>query len=226
MSQGIDEARRKLLRSAFRMPSPPTMVSRKSTITNAFVCAIIPVIEPTAEDIEQALEILAIDPVDLRCAYCGDRATEWDHLRPLVKNRRPTGFISEIGNLVPSCGKCNQSKGNSDWERWMRSSAAKWSPTSRRVSGTEGRIERLREYERWRPEPPVDFPGIVGDDAWEAYWKRLDHVDAMLAECQNAAAEIGQKIAVARHGLRRTDMFSPPECSTSTPDRAVPRAEP
>jgi 5-methylcytosine-specific restriction endonuclease McrA len=202
---GIDEARRKLLRSAFRMPSPPTMVSRKSTITNAFVCAIIPVIEPSSEEIEEALKILAIDPADLQCAYCGARATEWDHLRPLVKHRRPTGFISEIGNLVPSCGKCNQSKGNSEWERWMRSAMAKWSPTSRKVPETETRIERLRAYECWRPAPPVDFASIVGTEAWEAYWKRLEAVDAMLAECQGAAAELGGKIAEARHGRKRTE---------------------
>ncbi|MCY2924087.1 MAG: HNH endonuclease, partial [Planctomycetota bacterium] len=77
--------------------------------------SIIPVIPPSQEEVLAALGILGIDPEDLRCAYCGDRASEWDHLRPLVVNRRPTGFISEIANLVPSCGKCNQSKGNQNW---------------------------------------------------------------------------------------------------------------
>ena len=43
-----------------------------------------------------------------------------DHLRPLVKDKEPTGYISEIHNLVPSCGKCNQSKGNKEWKAWMR----------------------------------------------------------------------------------------------------------
>src|SRR4051812_20391359 len=99
-----DEMRRKLLQDAFQMPSVQTMVSRKSSITNAFVNAVIPVVKPTHDEIEQAFQILGIDPNNPRCAYCGDRASEWDHLRPLVQNRRPTGYISEIANLVPSCG--------------------------------------------------------------------------------------------------------------------------
>lgn len=167
--RSIDDARARLLRSAFAMPSPPTMVSRKSTITNAFVCALIPVVEPTVEEIEEALSILGMTPEDVRCAYCGDRATEWDHLRPLVKNRRPTGFISEIANLVPSCPKCNQSKGNSNWLTWIQSTAAKWSPASRGTAGLAKRIERLRAYEAWRPVQALDFAEIVGQAAWEGY---------------------------------------------------------
>jgi hypothetical protein len=31
----------------------------------------------------------------------------------LVEEKEPIGYISEIRNLVPVCGKCNQSKGNS-----------------------------------------------------------------------------------------------------------------
>jgi len=38
----------------------------------------------------------------LQCSYCGTPATEWDHLRPLVMNKKPTGYISEIHNLVPA----------------------------------------------------------------------------------------------------------------------------
>ena len=111
--------RRKILAAAFQMPSVQTMVSRKSSITNAFVNAVIPTIPPTADEIDEALTILGMEPTNVRCAYCGDKATEWDHLRPLVAKRRPTGFISEIANLVPACGKCNQSKGGSDWRKWM-----------------------------------------------------------------------------------------------------------
>lgn len=203
MSNPIDEVRAKLLRSAFQMPSAPTLVSRKSTITNAFVCAIIPVVVPSAQEIEEALAILGMEPEDVRCAYCGDRSSEWDHLRPLVKGRRPTGFISEIGNLVPSCGKCNQSKGGSAWETWMRSDRAKWSPTRRGVADLEARVERLRAYEHWRPTVPMDFETTVGGEAWRAYWQRLEAVDKMFAECQELASDLGRKIAAARHGVSR-----------------------
>ena len=72
----------------------------------------------------EALAILGMDESSFCCSYCGDTASEWDHFRPLVKDRKPTGYISEIHNLVPACGKCNQSKGNKEWKTWMLSAAA------------------------------------------------------------------------------------------------------
>ena len=89
-----------------------SVTGRSSSITNAFIDAIIPAVDPTEEEKLEALRILQIDPKDIRCAYCGDKATEWDHLRPIITIQEPTGYITEIANLVPSCGKCNQSKGN------------------------------------------------------------------------------------------------------------------
>jgi hypothetical protein len=98
-----------------QLPTPMNVAGRSSSITNAFISAIIPVIEPSEEEEREALGILRIDPEDIRCAYCGDKATEWDHLRPIISNQEPTGYITEIANLVPSCGKCNQS-----YENWRQ----------------------------------------------------------------------------------------------------------
>jgi hypothetical protein len=175
------------------MPSVQTMVSRKSSITNAFVSAVIPAIPPTEAEIEQALSILGIDPKDLRCAYCGDNATEWDHLRALVEARRPTGFITEIANLVPSCGKCNQSKGNKAWRAWI-SSKAKWSPTRRGVANVLERISRLEEYERWRPATRIDFGAILALDEWERYWSLCEKVNEELRQCQEVADSLRVRI--------------------------------
>lgn len=196
MTPPIQETRRKLLLAAFWMPSVQTMVSRKSSITNAFVNAVIPTIPPTAEEIEESLGILGIDPVDLRCAYCADRATEWDHLRPLVIKRRPTGFISEIANLVPACGKCNQSKGNKPWRDWMMSTA-KLSPTGRGVADVLLKINRLEEYERWRTPKCVDFEDIVGAEEWANYWTLCENVIEELRACQLVADSIRARIVKA-----------------------------
>ena len=193
MTPPVDEARRKLLLGAFWMPSVQTMVSRKSSITNAFVNAIIPVIPPTAEEIEQALAILRIDAAQLRCAYCSDKATEWDHLRPLVMKHRPTGFVSEIANLVPSCGKCNQSKGNKPWRTWMQSKAP-LSPTGRALADVAVRIERLEEYERWRTPTTVDFEKLLGKDVWEGYWELYDGVIVQMKRCQDVADALRAKV--------------------------------
>src|SRR5436190_11832211 len=109
-----------------------------------------------------------MEVTDVRCAYCGDKMTEWDHLRPLVVKQRPTGFVSEIANLVPSCGKCNQSKGNSHWRDWMLSGTG-LSPSARKIADIDDRIVRLEAYEQWRTPTKIDFEGIVGRDDWEAY---------------------------------------------------------
>ncbi|MDG1250094.1 MAG: HNH endonuclease [Gammaproteobacteria bacterium] len=73
-------------------------------------------------------------------SFCGSTASEWDHLRPLVLDKKPTGYVSEIHNLVPACGKCNQSKGNKPWVSWIISTA-KLSPRTRGVKDLEQRIK-------------------------------------------------------------------------------------
>jgi hypothetical protein len=191
----LDDNRRRLLLAAFSMPTPQSILNRKSSITNAFVNAIIPVISPTAEEIEQALDILGLDPADLRCSYCGDQATEWDHLRPLVLNQRPTGYISEIANLVPACGKCNQSKGNKEWRIWMQSPARR-SPTGRGIDVT-ARLMRLDAYERWRTPTRIHFEGVVGTDEWTKYWALFKAITDEMRECQEFANTLRARIAAA-----------------------------
>jgi hypothetical protein len=143
------------------LPAPMSVTGRSSSITNAFINAIIPVIEPTEEEELEALRILQIDPKHICCAYCGDKATEWDHLRPIISNQEPTGYITEIANLVPSCGKCNQSKGKSYWRTWMEGNA-RLSPKIRGVTDLMERVARLQSYEAWRQPRKIDFPRSSG----------------------------------------------------------------
>ena len=58
---------------------------------------------------------------------------------PARRKTPATGFITEIANLVPACGKCNQSKGNKPWRDWMLS-GAKLSPTGRAVANVADRV--------------------------------------------------------------------------------------
>jgi hypothetical protein len=195
MAKSLTNEQAQRLLAAFRMPFPQTMMSRKSSLTNAFVNALIPVIEPTAAEIEEALEILGMDCDSIQCAYCGNTFTEWDHLRPLVKDRRPTGYISEIANLVPSCAKCNQSKGNKNWLTWMESEA-QHSPARRGVPDIQRRIGRLKAYEAWRIVEPLPFKQMLGQQEYEAYWRMLDQTIEGLKTCQAVADRLKRRIAV------------------------------
>ncbi|GAB1260600.1 HNH endonuclease [Aurantivibrio plasticivorans] len=180
--------------SLFRMPTPMKITGRSSSITNSFINSIIPTIVPTNQQVKEALDILGMNHGNFQCAYCGATASEWDHLRPLVLNKKPTGYISEIHNLVPACGKCNQSKGNKPWASWIVSTA-KLSPKSRGVGDLEKRIERLTAYEKWQPHTVVDFEAVVGKEKWERHWANWELVQNTMRQAQVLATEINKTIA-------------------------------
>src|SRR6202035_186356 len=127
---------------------------------NAFFNAIIPVHAPTPEDELKALALLEMSPEEICCAYCGDPHTEWDHLKPIIRKKKPTGYITEIANLVPACGKCNQSKGGYEWKLWMLGPAPR-SPKTRGIADIDRRIEILSTYERWRQPVRIDFDAML-----------------------------------------------------------------
>jgi hypothetical protein len=199
----LQAERAKLLAAAFRMPSVQTMVSRKSSITNAFVNSLIPVIIPTVEEIDQALQILGMEPDNVRCAYCGDPSTEWDHLRPLVLRLRPTGYITEIANLVPACGKCNQSKGNSNWLTWINGNAD-LCPSKRQTPGLDQRIQRLKAYEAWKDIKPVNFEQILGPDLWHEYWQNYEDLINSMKKSQLLADNLKARIKEAHDASEAT----------------------
>lgn len=184
----------------FRMPTPMKITGRSSSITNAFINTIIPVIQPSEQDVRKALDILGMTPETFQCSYCGSLASEWDHLRPLVKGKKPTGYISEIHNLVPSCGKCNQSKGNKEWRIWIFS-AAKLSPTARGVKDIPQRVARLEAYEAWCEPTRMDFGKIVGEELWNQHWENCERVQALMRESQVLSERIKKEVARAYGAL-------------------------
>jgi hypothetical protein len=194
-----EKLREKLLRKAFRMPKAQMLKARKSTITNAFANSLLPPFTPTLDEIEEALRVLGMDPSDVRCVYCGRPSTEWDHLRPIVVGLRPTGYLSEIANLVPACNKCNQSKRNADWREWMLSHADH-SPTGRNLIDVAERIARIEAFERWRKPRRVNFRRIIPAEEWENYWKSHDEVVRRTTECQAVADDIRARVIAAMGG--------------------------
>jgi hypothetical protein len=165
----------------FKLPVRTKITGRKSTLTNLFLNSITPCIEPTADEVREALAILGMEH-GCTCAYCGDKHTEWDHLRPIVVDHKPTGFITEIANLVPACGKCNQSKGNKNWHDWITSDI-RLSPTRRGVPGLAQRIKRLKAFEAWRQPIRLDYGALIGEAEW---LKHMSHLSAVIQLLENA----------------------------------------
>lgn len=169
------------------------ITSRTSSITNGFVQAILPSIEPTIDEMREALSVLGMTPENKTCVYCGSFATEWDHFRPLVQYKKPTGYIHEIRNLVPSCGPCNQSKSGANWLTWMRGSA-RGSPNSKNVPDLEVRIARLAAFETWGNVSKIPFMELVGEDEWADFWALLTDIEARLHDAQRQAVMVREKI--------------------------------
>lgn len=176
----------------FAMPKPVRIMGRSSSITNSFINGIIPVVPPSEAEVREALEVLGMLE-GICCAYCGGESTEWDHLRPLVEKQRPTGYISEIHNLVPACGKCNQSKGNKHWRSWMHSEAPR-APKTRGITDIDVRTARLERFEQWGEPTQIDFAATVGPDLWDAHWAHHSRILELMRKADADAIEIRARI--------------------------------
>lgn len=181
--------------SVFKMPVPVKIKGRSSSITNSFVNGIIPCVPPTEGEVLKVLEILDMKD-NLRCAYCGGQYTEWDHFYPIVRDKKPTGYISEINNLVPACGKCNQSKGNTYWLDWIVSNA-KLSPKTRKIDNLAVNILLLKKYEKWSNPTVIDFSEIIDPILWEEHWKNCEKLHELMHNSQKTSDQI--KIAISQY---------------------------
>ena len=110
--------------------------------------------------------------------------------------REVSHYVAEIANLVPSCGKCNQSKGNKAWRVWMLGKSPR-SPTGRGIAEVAARVERLDGYERWRAPTKLDFEIIIGRAEWEKYWLLWEAVNGQLKECQEVADALKARISAS-----------------------------
>jgi hypothetical protein len=170
---------------------PLKITSRTSSITNSFVQAIIPKVKPTKAELVEALAVLGMEPGNTCCIYCGVIATDWDHLRPLVNSKKPTGFLNEARNLVPCCGPCNQSKSGRYWKDWMTGNAP-GSPRTKGVKDLEKRVSKLSKFEEWGNLEPFPMEQTVGNERWAAYWDACQRIEESMREAQVLAAEIQQ----------------------------------
>jgi hypothetical protein len=105
------------------------------------------------------------------CVYCDNvAATRWDHLHPVSK-----GGDSRPGNLVPACGRCDDSKQDNTVEQWAVSKA-KHRPSPDRVPIIRKRIdEYLAEY----TYPAVEFEAKLtpkNKKIYKRFRKKLDEL--------------------------------------------------
>lgn len=93
------------------------------------------------KEMEEALDFFGATPSE--CVFCGSQEFKrWDHLIPVRE-----GGETVLGNIVPACALCDDSKRDRPFEEWMTSDV-RGSPQSRGVSDVTQRIERIKAYVR------------------------------------------------------------------------------
>lgn len=168
---------------------PKKITNRISLVTNGFVQAIIPINIPSQAETEQALAVLGMTHKNISCVYCGTAVSDWDHLQPLVRGKKPSGYIHEARNLVPSCGPCNHSKIGAHWKDWI-TGGAKGNQRAKSARGLEDRIRKLENFEKWANLKTLPLQSLVGEEKWNNYWAALEDIESRIRAAQLLADEI------------------------------------
>lgn len=148
----------------------------------------------TEADIENALKILGMTAKDIRCVYCGNKATTWDHFYGLVKDKEPRIRSSSIYNFVPCCHRCNFTRGTESWEEWidaLKSRGAWWG-----IQKTENkRLARLRKYQnKSRRIKDLSPTKVFKKDTWNQYKNICERVIKLLKEADTVASKLDQQL--------------------------------
>ena len=91
---------------------------------------------------EEIAEVLAFFHTAVpECVFCGSPDVKrWDHLVSVNK-----GGETVLGNMVPACARCDDSKRDVPFEEWMES-GVNGSPQSRGIADVPRRVEHIQEY--------------------------------------------------------------------------------
>ena len=160
------------------------MKKRQTTINHAFASAIAPSDSYVIKTVKEAIILLGQDPdKNLLCVYCGAEAETWDHVFGLVKDLRFSGYGHVIGNLLPSCKKCNSEKGNRDWESFLKKKSD---------GDFTAKIKKLKQYfEKYLPEK-CDYEKIKAVCPDEI--SQLDLIKNKIMELFKDADAIAEKV--------------------------------
>jgi len=126
---------------------------------------------------------------DIRCAFCGEGATREnrgivpDHLVPVTDHGELV-----LGNVVPACQTCNDSRGNRDWREYLR---------ERFPDAANQRIAAIEAYLSQNPYEPVHPDAILNSDELSEYREIL----AEWEKIQETANSLYQKVKT-RRGIR------------------------
>lgn len=173
-------------------PAADKIKSRISTVTRSMASTLLPRIGATNEERRKMVQLLyGIDSIEgqenklnnLTCVYCGKPATGLDHLHPLIKGKKPTGYFTEPANLVPCCSSCNQRKSNTEWPDYME-----------KVEDDDNmqkeRINNLKNFTEKMPATKLK----LNDDLVNKYEELYSNIEQLLNEAQKELEEHADRL--------------------------------
>jgi len=146
----------------------------------------------------------------LVCVYCGSPEWKrWDHLVPAM-----SGGEAVLGNIVPACQPCDDSKGRKPFESWLPVRASALGPA--RVSEVPGRIKRLHEYrERF------DYEHTTRESALSA--ERLSELEDLRRRASELQRDVEAFLKVAGPARSRSSRSDNPGESVTSDEKRLAR---
>jgi hypothetical protein len=119
------------------------------------------------------------------CAFCGEGATREnrgivpDHLIPVTDHGELV-----LGNVVPACQKCNDSRGNGDWRQYLQ---------DRYPENSAQRISAIEQYLSRHPYEAVHPEAILNSDELKEYQSILDNWEVILEEAKDLYKKVKER---------------------------------
>lgn len=131
------------------------------------------------------------------CAFCGNKNTSrMDHLVPVISLG---DFIRT--NVVPACQVCDDSKGQKDYQGWMRNSTSPKSLQNRKFSNQYIK-QRIKMIEKWSG-------GYIPKTEKQLFGQHYDHyidiLNKMDALCNEARVLVDKVKSQGKRQVERTD---------------------
>lgn len=125
--------------------------------------------------IKEVINFFGIDPPE--CVFCGSKEVKrWDHLISISK-----GGETVLGNIVPACARCDDSRRDLPFEEWMMSNA-RYSPKSLEVKDINGRIQHIKAYMQYFDYTPISLENRLNKQEL----KRLKTIRSRLHEIRES----------------------------------------
>ena len=108
---------------------------------------------------------------DIHCFYCeAPEPTRWDHLHAVSR-----GGDTVPGNLVPACGRCDDSKQARDVDEWVNGSSPH-RPSADRLPAIQTRISAYQAHFAYEP---AEFEAKLSDEALARYQRFRLEIEAL-----------------------------------------------